>query len=35
MLAPEPPRVRVRWDDGHTTAFAQTAGAARIEPANR
>jgi hypothetical protein len=33
VLAPEPPRLRARWDDGHSTVFAPTAGAARIEPA--
>jgi hypothetical protein len=35
VLAPEPPRLRVRWDDGHSTVFAPTAGAARIEPTKR
>jgi hypothetical protein len=35
VLAPEPPRLRIRWDDGHSTVFAPTAGAARIEPAKR
>jgi len=35
VLAPEPPRLRVRWDDGHSTVFAPTAGAARIEPAKQ
>jgi len=35
VLTPEPPRLRVRWDDGHTTIFAPTAGAARIEPTKR
>jgi hypothetical protein len=35
VLAPEPPRLRVRWDDGHSTVFAPTAGAARIAPAKR
>jgi hypothetical protein len=34
VLAPEPPRLRVRWDDGHSTV-APSAGAARIEPAKR
>jgi hypothetical protein len=32
VLQEEPPRFRVRWDDGHTTVFAPSAGAARIEP---
>jgi hypothetical protein len=31
VLAEEPPRFRVRWDDGHTTLFAPSAGVARIE----
>ena len=31
VLKEEPPRFRVRWDDGHTTLFAPSAGAARIE----
>jgi Domain of unknown function (DUF1918) len=35
VLAPNPPRLRVRWDDGHSTVFAPTAGAATIEPASR
>jgi hypothetical protein len=35
VLTPDPPRLRVRWDDGHSTVLAPTAGAARIEPATR
>jgi Domain of unknown function (DUF1918) len=35
VLTPEPPRLRVRWDDGHSTVFAPSAGAARIESAKR
>jgi uncharacterized protein DUF1918 len=35
VLAPEPPRLRVRWDDGHSTVIAPTAGAARIEAAKQ
>jgi hypothetical protein len=35
VLAPDPPRLRVRWEDGHTTVFTPTAGAAQIEPAER
>jgi hypothetical protein len=35
VLTPDPPRLRVRWDDGHDTVFVPTAGAARIEPARR
>ena len=31
VIAEDPPRLRVRWDDGHTTVFAPEAGAARIE----
>ena len=31
VLREEPPRFRVRWDDGHTTVFAPSSGAARIE----
>ena len=32
VLQEEPPRFRVRWDNGHTTVFAPSAGAAKIEP---
>ena len=35
VLAPEPPRLCVLWDDGHSTVIAPTAGAARIEPAKQ
>ncbi len=35
VLALEPPRLRVRWDDGHSTVFVPIAGAAKIEPAKR
>jgi hypothetical protein len=31
VLKEEPPRFRVRWEDGHTTLFAPSAGVARIE----
>jgi hypothetical protein len=31
VLASDPPRLRVRWEDGHTTVFAPAAGAATIE----
>jgi hypothetical protein len=31
VVAEAPPRLRVRWDDGHTTMFAPAAGSARIE----
>jgi hypothetical protein len=30
VLQEEPTRVRVRWDDGHTSIMAPAAGAARI-----
>ena len=32
VLAQDPPRFRVRWDDGRTSIFAPSAGVARIEP---
>ncbi len=31
VLAAQPPRFRVRWDDGHTSILSPSAGAARIE----
>ena len=31
VLADDPPRFRVRWDEGRTTIFAPSAGVARIE----
>jgi len=31
ILHDEPPRLRVRWDDGHTSIVAPAAGAVRIE----
>jgi hypothetical protein len=31
VLQEEPPRFRVRWDDGHESIFAPAGGAARIE----
>jgi len=31
VLADDPPRFRVHWDDGHTSIFAPSAGVARIE----
>lgn len=30
VLQESPPRVRVKWDDGHTSVLAPAAGAARI-----
>ena len=35
VIAEEPPRLRVRWDDGHTTVFAPEAGVARIEKSKK
>jgi uncharacterized protein DUF1918 len=31
VIAEQPPRLRVRWDDGHTSVFAPEAGVAKIE----
>jgi hypothetical protein len=31
VLAHNPSRFRVRWDDGHTSIFTPSAGVARIE----
>jgi hypothetical protein len=31
VIAEEPPRLRVRWDDGHTSVFSPAAGAVQIE----
>ena len=31
VLQEEPPRFRIRWDDGHTSILTPSAGAARIE----
>ena len=33
VLREEPPRYRVRWDDGHESIISPASGAARIEPA--
>lgn len=35
VLNEEPPRFRVRWDDGHTSIFTPSAGSARIEKRKR
>jgi hypothetical protein len=35
VLAPDPPRFRVRWDDGRRSIFAPSAGVARIEHERR
>jgi Domain of unknown function (DUF1918) len=34
VLRQQPPRFRVRWEDGHTSVFAPAAGAAKTEPRN-
>ena len=31
VLQEEPPRFRIRWDDGHSSIFTPSAGSARIE----
>jgi hypothetical protein len=30
VLQEDPPRVRVRWEDGHTSILTPSAGAARV-----
>ena len=35
VFAQDPPRFRVRWDDGRTSIFAPSAGVARIERRQR
>jgi hypothetical protein len=35
VLQQEPPRFRVRWDDGHTSILTPSAGAAKTEKAKR
>jgi hypothetical protein len=35
ILQAQPPRYRVRWDDGHESIISPASGAARIEPAAR
>jgi Domain of unknown function (DUF1918) len=32
VLMQDPPRLRVRWDDGHESIVAPTSGAAMVEP---
>ena len=32
VLRREPARLRVRWDDGHSSIVAPSSGAARVEP---
>ncbi len=34
VLQEDPPRYRVRWQDGHESIFSPTAGVARIEEAS-
>lgn len=34
VVQEQPPRLRVRWEDGHTSVFVPSAGAARIVPRN-
>jgi hypothetical protein len=31
VLEEEPPRFRIRWDDGHTSILTPSVGSARIE----
>ena len=35
VLQEQPPRYRVRWEDGHTSILAPSAGSARIERKRR
>jgi hypothetical protein len=35
VLAQDPPRFRVRWDDGHMSIFAPSTGVAKIEKTGR
>jgi hypothetical protein len=35
VLQQEPPRYQVRWQDGHTSILAPSAGSARIEKKKR
>jgi Domain of unknown function (DUF1918) len=35
VLQEQPPRYRVRWQDGHTSILAPAAGSARIEQKKR
>jgi Domain of unknown function (DUF1918) len=35
VIAEDPPRLRIRWDDGHTTVFSPAAGALSIEEATK
>ena len=35
VLQEDPPRLRVHWEDGHTTILAPSAGVAKVAPAKR
>jgi Domain of unknown function (DUF1918) len=35
VLGEQPPRFRIRWEDGHESIVTPAAGAARIEPKKR
>jgi hypothetical protein len=35
VLQEQPPRYQVRWEDGHTSILAPSAGSARIERKKR
>jgi hypothetical protein len=35
VLEEQPPRYRVRWEDGHSSILAPSAGSARIEQKKR
>ena len=35
VLMQDPPRLRVRWDDGHESIVAPASGAAMVEPRKR
>ena len=35
ILQEQPPRFRVRWDDGHESILSPAAGSLRVEPKRR
>jgi hypothetical protein len=35
VVQEQPPRLRVRWDDGRTTTITPSAGSVRVEPRAR
>jgi hypothetical protein len=35
VISENPPSLRIRWDDGHTSVLAPAAGAVRIEEAQQ